>query len=160
MVVAMSARKIQAPYFEGRPLELQEYQEDQASLPIEAQDALAAFVLLTNQQRLSESSLIYQYYRDFRGVGDFADWLDEQMGVLKDDDAIWAHVTPNFLDVQQGMSGLWYVVVEGDCDWDDEHGIMLVWLQGKTLTRVGPYDGDLGEYEEEDETGEASVIYL
>lgn len=48
----------------------------------------------------------------------------------------------------------------GDCDWDEEHGIMMVWLQGNTLTRVGPEDGDLGDYTKEEEAAETSTIYL
>lgn len=157
MGVGMSGQKIQVPYFDGQFLNLN---VDRVSLPYEAQDALRAFLFLTNDQRLSEPSLIYQYYRDFRGVGDFADWLDEQMGVLKDDETIWAYVSPEFLDVRQGLDGLWYVVASGDCDWDREHGIMMVWSQGSVLTRVGPDDGDLGDYKEDDEAADTSVIYL
>ncbi|TLX16071.1 hypothetical protein [Rhizobium sp. MHM7A] len=153
----MSGQKIQVQYFDGQSLELD---EDQASLPNEAQEALAAFLSLTNEQRLSEPSLVYQYYQDFRGVGDFADWLDEEMGVLTDDETIWAHVSLDFLDVRQGVNGLWYVVAAGDCDWDLEHGIMMVWLQGAALTRVGPDDGDLGDYDRESEADQTSVIYL
>lgn len=157
MGVGMSGQKIQVPYFDGQSLELD---EDQASLPNEAQEALAAFLSLTNEQRLSEPSLVYQYYQDFRGVGDFADWLDEEMGVLTDDETIWARVSLDFLDVRQGINGLWYVVAAGDCDWDREHGIMMVWLQGAALTRVGPDDGDLGDYDREGEADQTSVIYL
>lgn len=157
MGVEMSGQKIEVPYFDGKSFELD---EDQACLPHEAQQALRNFLSLTNEQRLSEPSLVYQYYRDFRGVGDFAGWLDEQMGVLKDDETIWERVSPEFLDVHQGMSGLWYVVAAGDCEWDQEHGIMLVWLQGHTLIRVGPDDGDQGEWIEEEEADHAPVIYL
>lgn len=153
----MSGQRIQVPYFDGQSLKIQ---EDQASLPVEAQNALTAFLLLTSGQRFLQHSMVYQYYQDFRGVGDFAEWLDEEMGVLADDETIWSRVSPEFLDVRQGMNDLWYVVVSGDCDWDEEHGIMLAWLQGHTLTRVGPDDGNLGEHIEGEMAEEASVIYL
>jgi len=79
---------------------------------------------------------------------------------LSNDETIWSRVSLSFLDVRQGINGLWYVVAAGDCDWDEEHGIMMVWLQGNTLTRVGPEDGDLGDYTKEEEAAETSIIYL
>ena len=32
---------------------------------------------------------------------------------------------------------------EANCDWEEEHGLMLVWRNGTTLTKVGGYDGHL-----------------
>ncbi|WP_425515747.1 MULTISPECIES: DUF6985 domain-containing protein [Rhizobium] len=37
----------------------------------------------------------------------------------------------------------WYVVMEAECAWDAEDGIMLVWRNGTTLSKVGPYNGHL-----------------
>jgi hypothetical protein len=121
---------------------------------------LAAFLTLTNEQRLSEYSGVYGYYREFRGVGSFAEWFDGQFGILPNDETIWSRVAVDYLDVRQGMTGLWYVVASGDCDWDQEHGIMLAWLGGTTLVRVGPDDGDIGERIGDEAEEEGSVIFL
>ncbi|WP_430784111.1 DUF6985 domain-containing protein [Actinoplanes sp. G11-F43] len=36
-----------------------------------------------------------------------------------------------------------YVSVESGCDWEIEHGLVVVFRDGATVTRVGPYDGHL-----------------
>jgi hypothetical protein len=36
--------------------------------------------------------------------------------------------------------GAAYVRVVGDCDWDEEHGLQLVFRGGSTLTHVGEHD--------------------
>lgn len=56
----MSGQKLQVSYFDGHSLELQ---VDQATLSDEAKEALAAFLRLTNEQRLSDPSLVYGYYQ-------------------------------------------------------------------------------------------------
>lgn len=153
----MLNNQISIPYFDGRLLW---FFENESDIPVEGQRALACFLQLTNEQRIAESSGVYQYYRDFRGTGSFAEWLDKEFGVLSNDEKIWGRVAVDNLDVRQGMSGLWYVVASGECDWDQEHGIMLAWLDGTTLVRVGPDDGDLGERVDDEEEEEDSVIYL
>jgi hypothetical protein len=153
----LSKSVIEVPYFDGRPLL---FHESLGDIPPEGQHALAAFLHLTNEQRLSESACVYEYYRDFRGVGSFAKWLDKKFGILSNDETIWSRVAMNYLDVRQGMTGLWYVVASGDCDWDQEHGVMMAWPEGTKLVRVGPDDGDLGERIEGEESEETSVIFL
>jgi hypothetical protein len=34
-----------------------------------------------------------------------------------------------------------YVSVECECDWEPEHGLQIVFRDGATVTKVGPYDG-------------------
>ncbi|MGL5011671.1 MAG: DUF6985 domain-containing protein, partial [Paracoccaceae bacterium] len=34
-----------------------------------------------------------------------------------------------------------FVMLTGACDWDDEHGILMCWQDGKTLCRVSGSDG-------------------
>ena len=50
-----------------------------------------------------------------------------------------------------------YVQVACECDWEQEHGLQLVFRQGKKLTRISDNDGHLteadayGKPDEEDE---------
>lgn len=34
-----------------------------------------------------------------------------------------------------------YLSIECECDWEPEHGLMLVYRDGPTIAKVGPYDG-------------------
>lgn len=38
-----------------------------------------------------------------------------------------------------------YVAVDCRCDWEEEHGLQLVFRQGRMLTRVSDQDGHLTE---------------
>ena len=35
------------------------------------------------------------------------------------------------------------VSLECECDWEPEHGLQIVFRDGRTVTKVGPYDGHL-----------------
>jgi hypothetical protein len=36
-----------------------------------------------------------------------------------------------------------YVSLECECDWEPEHGLQIVFRDGREVTKVGPYDGHL-----------------
>jgi hypothetical protein len=36
-----------------------------------------------------------------------------------------------------------YVSVGCECDWEVEHGLQIVFRDGATVTKVGPFDGHL-----------------
>ena len=57
------------------------------------------------------------------------------------------------------MPGHSYVVVEANCDWEEEHGLMLVWKDGKRLTKVGGYDGHLSNVWAYDDDTLENVVY-
>lgn len=105
--------------------------------------ALDAFLALTAIDRLADSNHIYAYYRDYHEAVGGEDWLDEQMGVPQTPEDVWTHVTPGQVMVWQDRNDgdLWHVVMEAECAWEEEHGLMLVWRGGSALTKVGGYDG-------------------
>jgi hypothetical protein len=39
--------------------------------------------------------------------------------------------------------GRMYVSIECECDWEPEHGLQIVLRDGRTVSKVGPYDGHL-----------------
>ncbi|WP_394781660.1 DUF6985 domain-containing protein [Undibacterium sp.] len=57
-------------------------------------------------------------------------------------DEAWQHVRPEEVRVcrrQQGDRKV-YVQVVADCDWDHEHGLQLVFREGRELSRVSSFD--------------------
>lgn len=131
---------IGAPYFDGAEIELLD--EPDPGVP-GAAAALAAFLRLTPADRVSDSRHVFAYYRDYHEAVGGEDWLDAQMGVPETPADIWAHVAPKTLELRKGRGGddTWYVMVEADCAWEEEHGLLLVWRNGTTLNKVGGYDG-------------------
>jgi len=43
----------------------------------------------------------------------------------------------------RSRDGRVYVSVEYECDWEPEHGLQIVFRDGRTVTKVGPYNGHL-----------------
>ena len=142
-------------WFDGAEVELEE--------PETSRDAAALknFLELTAQDRLNASRHVHAYYLDFHSAVGGEDWLDSKMGVPATPEDIWNHVQPQTLFVESSpdLPGHSYVVVEANCDWEEEHGLMLVWKDGKRLTKVGGYDGHFSNAWPYDDDTLENVVY-
>lgn len=49
---------------------------------------------------------------------------------------------PDLGDILAGQLGL-HVVLGCECAWEPEHGLQLVFRDGRRLTRISQFDGDL-----------------
>jgi hypothetical protein len=106
--------------------------------------ALTAFLGLTAAERALASRHVHAYYLDFHEATGGEDWLDAAMGVPAAPKVIWDHVQPRHIFTQHDRSSPAkeaYVVVECDCDWEEEHGLMLCFRNGQTVAKCGGYDG-------------------
>jgi hypothetical protein len=134
---ALMEKRINVNYFDGAELLLIE----DPDTPI-AMAELQAFLNLSAADRLAASRHVYAYYRDFREETGGESWLDAQMGVPSGPEAIWAHVRPLSIVTRYDSANpscSAYVVVECNCDWEEEHGLMLSFLGGHTLVKCGEY---------------------
>jgi hypothetical protein len=112
--------------------------EENEAPPIPATMLAAAEAML----RLDPSALdkvtphVWANYREFRdAVGDDVPAIDPS-------DDIWAHVQPSGILVEE-RDGHAYVSFECNCDWEVEHGLMLVLRDGVRWVKVSAYDGHL-----------------
>ncbi|WP_313196008.1 DUF6985 domain-containing protein [Shinella zoogloeoides] len=140
------------PYFGGREVELD---DDGDPADPRSAAALAVFLALTEADRISDSAHVFAFCSDYCEEAGRPEWLDEIMEVPENPTNIWDHVMSGPVMVRKGRGddNNWYVVMEAECAWDTEHGLMLVWHQGKTLTKVGGYNGhltDAGAYRDAD----------
>ncbi|UXN72265.1 hypothetical protein N8D56_12770 [Devosia sp. A8/3-2] len=130
-----------APYFDNTEVKTI---EDVDMSERGAAAALAAFRSLSPADRIADSRHVFAYYKDYHEAVGGEDWLDEQMGIPETPADIWKFVRPGSeIDVRKGRNGddNWYVIMEANCGWEEEHGLMLVWRNGSALTKVGGYDG-------------------
>lgn len=150
---------VEVPYFDGAEVAF-EGQGD----PLEpgAVAALAAFMALTPADRIADARHVSAYYRDYHEAVGGEDWMDAQMGVPETPADIWRFVEPHVLVLEKGPrgDGHWYVVVDADCGWEEEHGLMLVWRGGRRLTKVGGYDGHLTNEDASDDEATRDAVYL
>lgn len=125
-------------YFDGAEVELLTSPDTGAD-----RAALDNFLELTAEDRLRDSRHVYAYYKDFHDAVGGEDWLDEEMGIPAAPEDIWQHVTPGPITIEQAREHdpCVYVTMEAECAWEIEHGLLLVWREGKLLTKAGGYDG-------------------
>ncbi|RSC30055.1 hypothetical protein EGT36_27835 [Agrobacterium sp. FDAARGOS_525] len=129
-------------YFDGAEVELDEEPDPDAPA---AAAALGAFLALTKADRLSDTRHVFAFYRDYYEEAGRPEWLEEEIGFPQSPADIWDHVTPGPVTVEKGRRDdeNWYVVMQAECGWDAERGLMMVWRGGATLTKVGGYNGHL-----------------
>ncbi|MBW6420259.1 hypothetical protein KX729_02285 [Rhizobium sp. XQZ8] len=144
------------PYFDHAEVEV-----DDIDLEEPAAAALKAFLCLDTSNRLADARHVFAYYADFRALIGEGEWLDDEMGVVSNASEIWRHVTPGPVFVEKGRrdDDNCYVVMEAECAWDREHGLMMVWRGGTTLCKVGGYDGHITNANAYADDTLADVVY-
>jgi hypothetical protein len=149
--VAWTAEAIEVPLFDGQtvPVSLSSPGLADAFTPDDAEaiDAVMdAFLALTPSDRAVAGVPVLAYCKDtLEAIG--ADWPEaRKMAAIADPADIWRHVVVREIDIRkdtrQGEPSI-YVLVHCACDWEEEHGLQLVYRGGNVLTRVGQQDGDV-----------------
>lgn len=72
---------------------------------------------------------------------------DVPLRAITDPSQVWNFVTPSriYLSRRHRRDKDVYLHLTGGCTWEEEHGLQLVFRQGKKLTRVSPQDGHVTE---------------
>ncbi|EJL72480.1 DUF6985 domain-containing protein [Chryseobacterium populi] len=112
----------------------------------EADQALENFLRLTIDDRNSISEFAYKNCMDFlEAVGYDED--DEPLWEIQNHDKIWNFVQPTeiYISRRHRRDKDIYVQIVCECDWEQEHGLQLVFRQGKQLTRISSQDGHITE---------------
>lgn len=153
--------EIEIPFFDNQKLEITlmdfEPEADKTFLD-EADQALIHFFNLKNEDRNSISDLVYKNCTDFLEAVEF-DEADEALRQIKDPNEIWNFIEPAeiYISRRHRRDHDIYIQVTCECDWEQEHGLQIVFRQGKQLTRISSQDGHLTEadaYDKPDEKDE------
>ena len=110
-------------------------------VPKEFEQAINNFLKLQEEDRKKTNPYVFGDYKDFvECVGE-----EEFDFTIKDEDAVWEHVHPTQIYVSRRQYGdkAVYVQIAAECDWEAEHGLQIVYKQGKGLKRVSSQDGHL-----------------
>ena len=147
--------KIKVPYFDDFEVEL----DDEVS---RSDPTLIEFLNRNAKDRLKDSRHVFNYYKDFHYSVGGEDCLDQEMGIVSDPEHIWMHVTPRTIFVENGYDPdtSRYVVIEAECAWEEEHGLMMVWKDGKFLNKVGGYDDHVTNADAYDDDTLHDVVYF
>jgi hypothetical protein len=123
----------------------------------EADNALLNFQRLTFADRVKLSEVVYKNYLNFLAA--IGQEESHHQIEIKSATDIWKFVHPKEIYVSRRpyKEMDMYVQISCECDWEEEHGLQLVFRQGKQLTRVSDIDGHLTEadaYDKSDEEDE------
>ena len=135
---------VPVPVLGGEPCRfiVEGYVDDRS--PEDFHAAIRAFLALDRSALTAAAPSIFAYYRDITddilAAGD-DDWYVEVEGPHDVLDHVRLGDEPTV--ARDPVDRHVYVSLECECDWEPEHGLQLVFRDGRTVTKVGPYDGHL-----------------
>ncbi|MEQ1732849.1 MAG: hypothetical protein ABL940_04205 [Bacteroidia bacterium] len=156
------SNKVEIPFIDNEELVITfmdcEPERDQTFIE-EADLALSNFLKLTINDREAISELAYKSCMNFLDTVDF-DEADDQLRHIKNQDEIWNFIYPTEIYVTRRpyKERDIYVVLACECEWEQEHGLQLVFRQGKQLTRISDQDGHLTEADAYDKLDEEDYL--
>ena len=84
---------------------------------------------------------LFAYYTDYAAAVGIEDWDDFEP--IESADDVWSRVDlgdePHV--VRESSNGKIYISLECNCDWEEEHGLQLVFEEGRRVSKLGEYDG-------------------
>ena len=108
-------------------------------------DAVATF-LTTDDHALREASPhAFAYYLDTVRLAREQGWK-LRLPEIAGQESVWDYVSFGaefHVDRGSDGDGPVYVSIECECAWEPEHGLQLVFREGRTVGKVGPFDGHL-----------------
>ena len=96
------------------------------------------FLKIDKTERLKFSSLIFENYKEnYNDQNEYEDILE-----IVDERDIWSLVYPYQIIICSGDNDdkNIYIIFICDCEWEEEHGLQLVFKNGEKLTRVSAID--------------------
>ena len=142
---------IAVPFFDGQTAAFEGSDLD----PDAVLSAMRAFLALGAADRDKAAPHVFAYCREvLEEIGEHE--LDGPPPVTPDD--VWRLVQPRGIDIVE-EDGSVFVMVECDCDWEPEHGLLMVWREGRVIEKVGGYDGHATNVHAYDDESLAHVVY-
>jgi hypothetical protein len=124
------------PYFDNKKLKIGFVEAKFQPYLDSADRVLENFIELNPIDKIRDSELVNQYYSETLRHG-----YTKPLNVKTAKD-IWNYVTPTEI-ILQWEDEDFYLCVSCECEWEQEHGLQLVYKNGQTLTRASGHDGHL-----------------
>lgn len=137
--------KVSIPFFNSKNLRfvlVLDNENDERFLS-DTDKAIKTFLEKDKNERNEISSLVFENYFDYVNM------IGEDVGIpkIKTKLSVWRYVYPQeiFIKRRSRRDRDIYLNITCECEWEFEHGLQLVFRQGKKLTRVTSQDGHLTE---------------
>jgi uncharacterized protein DUF6985 len=123
------------PYFDNSTLKIGFVEASSKLYMDEADRVLQNFLRLNHDNKIKDAPIVYKCYLQTLENG-YTKPLDIQSAP-----DIWKFVKPTEVIIHWDESGHFYLCVSCNCEWELEHGLQLVFNDGKILTRASGHDG-------------------
>ncbi len=105
--------------------------------------AISNFYHLNSSVLLAVGKSAFQYYQDITSQLDpDSTWYDDYYVDIATEKDVWGHI--QFCDVlrisRNEEDDTVYICLGGDCDWEPEHGVQLVFKEGRFVNRLSQID--------------------
>ncbi|RYE56180.1 DUF6985 domain-containing protein [Pedobacter frigiditerrae] len=127
------------PYFDNKELKVGFVEPKHEPYLQEADNVLQNFLNLGIHDRNEGSQLVFKYYSETLKHG-YTKPLE--VNTVTD---IWNFVYPTEIIVHWDEHADFYLCVSCGCEWEEEHGLQLVFKDGKKLTRASGHDGGFAD---------------
>ncbi len=125
--------------------------------PEDFHSAIANFLSLSPAILTTVEADIFQYYKDSGELGD-----PEEDVIIEAPNGVWLHVQiGDQITVSRrrgGDNGI-YLSLDCSCDWEHEHGLQIIFKNGLSINKIGPYDGHLTNSDAYDDDSLETVVY-
>jgi hypothetical protein len=121
--------------------------------------AIANFLAIDESVLHAAEEHIFQYYQDSIEAWGLEEGEYEAIKTPKD---VWEHINlgdePLVGRRPRGDRGI-YISLECECDWEEEHGLQIVFKNGLKVNKVGPYNGHVTNSDAYGDKNLEDVIY-
>lgn len=148
---------IAIPMLGGRQcrIALDGYQDDPR--PEDFHVAIANFLAGTPDVLRAADDALFAYYKDMEEY-----WLEDGEEPIESADELWQLVELGDEPLVQrrdgGDEGI-YISLDGNCEWEPEHGLQIVLKNGLQVNKLGEYDSHLTNSDAYDDPEYENVIY-
>ncbi|MEI9908212.1 MAG: hypothetical protein WDO71_00170 [Bacteroidota bacterium] len=123
------------PYFDNKKLPIGFVEAKHQPYLDSADKVLQNFIALNPIDKIKDSEIVNHYYCET-----LKDGYTNPLNITTTQE-IWNFVTPTEIIIHWDENGGFYLCVSCKCEWEEEHGLQLVFKDGQTLTRAGGHDG-------------------
>lgn len=123
------------PYFDNAKLKIGYVEAEHQQYLESADKVLKNFLQLNSVDKIKDSEIVYRYYIETLMNG-YTKALN-----ISTNQSIWNFLTPTEIIIHWDENGDFYLCVSCECEWEEEHGLQLVFKDGHTLIRASGHDG-------------------
>jgi hypothetical protein len=138
-------------------ISIEDYDEDPCQQDFHV--AIQNFLSIDQSVIRAAEPYIYQYYQDCNNC---FDPTDDEFIVIEASEDIWEHIELGgeaVISRRFGGDKNIYVSLSCYCDWEEEHGLQIVFKNGLTVNRIGSCTGHLTNSDAYGNTKLEDVIY-